>query len=126
MIKNNVKSPSSTKSKIKQSVWKGDSLGQGRNEELRKNKTFNMIKNFHCLRHQNNVLLKEMNNAHDEVERLTDEGDMGMAKVMETELNTLHATVIFSNSNPYTKSNLGKSAYYSNPYGESFDQSQNI
>ena len=43
--KKQCKSPSSTKSKIKQSVWKGDSLGQGRNEELRKNKTMNMIKN---------------------------------------------------------------------------------
>ena len=121
---NNIKTPSSTRqSKSKYSVWQGDSVDEGSQDEFRKNKVLNRIKNAHVLRIKNNVLLREVNNAHDEVIRFTQSGDMASAKMMETELNDLHATVIFSNSNPYTKSRLGKSAYYTNPYGSSFNQS---
>ena len=105
-------------------MWQGDSLDEGSNDEFRKNKVLDRIKNAHILRIKNNVLLKEVNNAHDEVERLIEEGDMASAKMMETELNDLHETVIFSNTNPYTKSKLGKSAYFTNPYGSSFNRSQ--
>ena len=108
---------------IKQSYWKGDSFDEGNDDELKKNKALNRIKNAHVLRIKNNVLLKEINNAHDEVERLNEEGDYGSAKMMETELNSLHGTVILSNIYPITKPNLGKTAYYSNPYG-SFAQSK--
>ena len=111
-------------SQIKQSVWKNDSFDEGNFEELRKNKILDRLTNAHVLKLKNRVLLKEINNAHDEVERLMMEGDMASAKMMETELNDLHSTVIFSNTNPFTKSRLGKTAYYSKPYGSSFNQSQ--
>ena len=79
---NNTNNPSS----IKQSYWKGDSFDEGDDDEIKKNKALNRIKNAHVLRIKNNVLLKEINNAHNEVERLIEEGDYGTAKMMETEL----------------------------------------
>ena len=62
-----------------------------------------MIKNAHVEKFKNYVLLKEVNNAHDEVQRYIGEGDFASAKMMETELNLLHSSVIFSNINPITK-----------------------
>ena len=120
---NNFQDPSSiNNSKIKKSTWKGDSFDEGDDEERKKNKILNMIKNAHVEKFKNYVLLKEVNNAHDEVQRYIGEGDFASAKMMETELNDLHSSVIYSNINPITKSRLGKSAYYKNPYS-SFNKS---
>ena len=106
--------PSDTRnSKMQKSYWQGNSFDEGNNIEKKRNKMMNMIKNAHIERLKNIVLLKEINNAHDEVERFTQEGDFASAKMMETELNDLHSTVIFSNLYPITKSKLGKTAFQS-------------
>ena len=115
---------SSKNSKMKQSLRKGDSYDEVNDDERKKNKILNMIKNAHVQRLKNSVLLKEINNAHDEIIRFQMEGDLASSKMMEHELNDLHASVIFSNIYPITKSRLGKSAFYSNPYRLSFSKTQ--
>lgn len=110
-------------SKIHKSYWQGDSFDDGNDIEKRRNKILNMIKNAHVERLKNSVLLKEINNAHDEVERLANEGEFASSKMMETELNNLQTNFILSNLNSITKSKLGKTAFYGSPYS-SFNKSQ--
>ena len=108
-------------SQMRQSKWEGDSF-EG-DDERKKNKILNMIKNAHIEKIKNGVLLREINNAHDEIVRFKLEGDFASAKMMENTLNDLHASVVLSNINPITNSKLWKSAYYNNPYS-SFNGSQ--
>ena len=108
-------------SQIKQSQWEGESFSG--DEERKKNKILNMIKNAHIEKIKNGVLLREINNAHDEIQRFKYEGDLASAKMMENTLNDLHATVVFSNINPLTKSKLWKTANYNNPFS-SFNQTK--
>ena len=108
-------------SQIRQSQWEGDSFSG--DEERKKNKILNMIKNAHIEKIKNGVLLREINNAHDEIQRFKYEGDLASAKMMENTLNDLHATVVLSNINPLTKSKLWKTAYYNNPFS-SFNKTQ--
>ena len=122
--KNNQIGPSSLRnSQTQNSYWQGNSLDEENDIEKKRNKILNMIKNAHVERLKNSVLLKEINNAHDEIERFSQEGDYASAKMMETELNDLHSTFLFSNLNPITKTKFGKSAYFGNPYS-SFNKTQ--
>lgn len=79
----------------------------------------NMIKNSLINRVKNNVLLKEINNAYDEMGRFTTEGDLASAKMMENELNDLQAEVIITNLYPVTK--YGRTFYNENFYGSNLN-----
>ena len=105
-----------------QSMWRGDSSEEG-NYDRRRNRMMNMIKNAHVERIKNLVLLKEINNAHDEIIRFANEGDLASSKMMENELNNLQDELINSNINPITK--LGKSTFYNNTRSSTFNRSNN-
>ena len=78
-------------------------------DDKRKGKMMHLIKNSLCKRVKNNVLLKEINHAYNEMLRFISEGDLASAKMMENELNELQATVIMTNLYPITK--IGKNSY---------------
>ena len=81
-----------------------------------------MIKNSLVQKVKNNILLKEINNAYNEMGRFTYEGDLASAKMMERELNQLQAEVIMTNLYPVTK--FGK-IYNENIYDSNFTTSKN-
>ena len=89
----------------------------------RKNKTLNMIKNSLVHKIKNNVLLKEINHAFNEIERFTLEGDLASAKMMENELYKLHNEVIKNNLYPVTK--YGNSTFYESGFNTNFNRSMN-
>ena len=107
------KSTNPTKT-VKASVWAGDTFDnpeydQEYIEQKKRDKILKMIKNAHVEKLKNYIFLKEINNAHDEMVRLSQEGEMAEAKEMERELNTLHETVIKSNVDAFSRTQLARS-----------------
>ena len=108
------KNPAPTKKSMKASLWNEESFETKVNDEeyineRKRNKILKMIKNAHVEKLKNYIFLKEINNAHDEIERFSQQGEMAEAKEMERELNTLHASVIQSNIDTFSKSKLARS-----------------
>ena len=125
-----VRNPRSNRStnKMKESTIRRNNFTDVNPEERRKIKMINMIKNAHIQRRENFILLKELNNAYNEIQRYMREGDYASAKMMENELNELHAAIVMANLNPITKMKLGRSTFYSddNNFDSTFGQSQNL
>ncbi len=98
---------------MKASVWSGDSFEAEGNEdyinEKKRNKILKMIKNAHVEKLKNYIFLKEINNAHDEIQRFSQNGEMAEAQEMQRELNTLHSTVVMSNIDAFSRTKLAKS-----------------
>ena len=125
------KSQNPNKNTMKASVWSGDSFdNQGYDEEFialkRRDKILKMIKNAHIEKLKNHIFLKEINNAHDEMIRLSQTGEIAEAKEMERELNTLHATVIKSNLDSFSKTKLARThaQFGDNYFGSTFNGSK--
>ena len=116
---------------MKASMWSGDSFdNEGYDEEFiklkKRDKVLKMIKNSHIEKLKNQIFLKEINNAHDEMIRLSQAGQIAEAKEMERELNTLHATVIQSNLDSFAKTKLARThaQFGDNYFGSSFNRSK--
>ena len=81
-----------------------------------------MIKNSLVTKVKNNILLKEINNAYNEMGRFNSKGDLASSKMMENELNDLQAEVIMTNLYPITK--FGKTYYNNNIYSTNYKNSK--
>ena len=110
-----LKTPSQTRrSQMRTSVNSGESFENEEDDDQlmtqhKFEKMFRMIKNAHIEKIKNYIYLKEINNAHDEIIRLTQEGKLDEAKEYERELNSLTADVIKSNMDAFSKTQLAKS-----------------
>ena len=128
-----MKTSKNPKKTMKGSMWGVDSFDNPENDEeylsqRKRDKILKMIKNAHVEKLKNYIFLKEINNAHDEIQRLSQVGEMAEAKEMERELNTLHASVIQLNIDAFSKTKMAKShALFGQTYSTFKDnKSQNI
>ena len=124
--------------KIKESINPGASVWQGDHfdientdpeyiEQHKKDKILKMIKNSHIEKLKNSIFLKEINNAYYEMVRLKEEGDIPESKEMERTLVNLHASVIQSNIEAFSKTKLAKThANFAHSGGFSLHNSQNM
>ena len=74
------KNPKITQKTIKSSVWNGDSFDNELNDEeyieqRKRDKILKMIKNAHIEKTKNYIFLKEINNAHDQIQRFSQMGE---------------------------------------------------
>ena len=77
-------------------------------ELKKKDKILKMIKNSHIEKLKNSIFLKEINNPYYEMVRLNQIGDMAESKEMETTLLNLHASVIQSNIDPFSRTKMAQ------------------
>ena len=109
---------SSNKRTFKNNINEYSPSSQG---DRRKNKMLKLVKNSLVQRVKNNVLLKEINHAYNEMGRFSTEGDLASSKMMENELNELQHEVIMTNLYPITK--YGRIGYKERFY-DSFNSSK--